>query len=267
MLRARYLLLIFIACLLQSVSAGIAAPAANFADFAAQTFYNRKNQEDKEVCYEEVGCFTNNYPFYKSGKRGRAGYAPDSPQQVETKFMLYNSGNTYTIVNSSTAHCSVPVADTEFIKQGPHINFLFNIYELYLLIFFDKPHPFVAPNVEDAPTIFLIHGYISDPNYSKSFTAKDELLKYHYSKNGANIIIVDWSKGAYHPKNYPKAVGNTRLIGRQIALFSKNLISKKFVHSSDIHLVGHSLGAQQSYHELIGLNFIYHFGQPALSVV
>lgn len=145
MLRARYLLLIFIACLLQPVTAGIAAPAANFADFAAQTFYNRKNQEDKEVCYEEVGCFTNNYPFYKSGKRGRAGYAPDSPQQVETKFMLYNSGNTYTIVNSSTAHCSVPVADTEFIKQGPHINFLYSISMNFTFEFFSTNPILLSP--------------------------------------------------------------------------------------------------------------------------
>ena len=72
---------------------------------------------------------------------------------------------------------------------------------------------------------------------------KDALLE----KENCNVILVDWSKGASGLLNYPRAVGNTRLVGRQISVLIKFLISygNNAPGSADrFYIVGFSLGAQ-----------------------
>ncbi|XP_057307164.1 pancreatic lipase-related protein 2-like [Hydractinia symbiolongicarpus] len=57
-----------------------------------------------------------------------------------------------------------------------------------------------------------------------------------------NIIVVDWKKGAAFP--YTRAVGNSRLVGRQISYLLEKLLRKRNpLQASDIHLIGFSLGA------------------------
>ncbi|NWR54172.1 LIPR3 protein, partial [Bucorvus abyssinicus] len=56
-----------------------------------------------------------------------------------------------------------------------------------------------------------------------------------------NCIAVDWKEGA--KGNYISAVNNIRVIGAEIAYFIK-ILQKIFKYSpSEIHLIGHSLGA------------------------
>ena len=72
---------------------------------------------------------------------------------------------------------------------------------------------------------------------------KDALLE----KENCNVILVDWSKGASNPLNYLQAAGNTRLVGRQISVLIKFLISygNNGPGSADrFYIVGFSLGAQ-----------------------
>ena len=72
---------------------------------------------------------------------------------------------------------------------------------------------------------------------------KDALLE----KENCNVILVDWSKGASNPFNYLQAAGNTRLVGRQISVLIKFLISygNNGPGSADsFYIVGFSLGAQ-----------------------
>lgn len=57
----------------------------------------------------------------------------------------------------------------------------------------------------------------------------------------ANIIFVDWEKGAAGPA-YAVAAANTQLIGRQLAILIMDMVAL----NSDpdrIHLIGFSLGA------------------------
>ena len=67
-----------------------------------------------------------------------------------------------------------------------------------------------------------------------------------------NIIAVDWRQGASPDdalsfvninEKYSRAASNTRLVGRQVANFISQLITARLVEPSDIHLIGHSLGA------------------------
>lgn len=57
----------------------------------------------------------------------------------------------------------------------------------------------------------------------------------------ANVIFVDWEKGAAGPA-YALAAANTQLIGRQLAILIMDMVAL----NSDpdrIHLIGFSLGA------------------------
>ena len=59
------------------------------------------------------------------------------------------------------------------------------------------------------------------------------------------MILVDWSKGAGYP--YGQAAGNTRLVGAQIAVLIRFLISSNNGSPSladRFYIVGFSLGAQ-----------------------
>ena len=56
------------------------------------------------------------------------------------------------------------------------------------------------------------------------------------------MICVDWAAGAIDP-NYVRAAVNTRLVGKQIAVFIR-MINEEFGDLNDkIHLIGFSLGA------------------------
>ena len=71
---------------------------------------------------------------------------------------------------------------------------------------------------------------------------KDALLE----RENCNVILVDWSKGASNLLNYLQAAGNTRLVGRQISVLIKFLISygNNGPGSADrFYIVGFSLGA------------------------
>ena len=57
-----------------------------------------------------------------------------------------------------------------------------------------------------------------------------------------NVILVYWGKGALAP--YMQAVGNTRLVGAQIAHLVNGLHSHHGLMYSKVHLIGFSLGAQ-----------------------
>jgi len=59
---------------------------------------------------------------------------------------------------------------------------------------------------------------------------------------GFNVISVDWSRIADDPK-YPVPAYLTRVVGSAIAAFLDRLVDATGIKPSDIHLIGHSLGA------------------------
>ncbi|KAL2715296.1 phospholipase A1 2-like [Vespula squamosa] len=95
--------------------------------------------------------------------------------------------------------------------------------------------------------IFLIHGFVSSANKTKYRDMIEALLE----KDDFTIISIDWKEGACTNAppiikfvGYPKAVENTRIVGKYIADFSQTLMQKHKVSIENIRLIGHSLGAQ-----------------------
>ena len=56
-----------------------------------------------------------------------------------------------------------------------------------------------------------------------------------------NIISVDWGNGAGFP--YSQAAANTRVVGAEVASLVKMLRDRVGMDMSDVHVIGHSLGA------------------------
>ena len=67
-----------------------------------------------------------------------------------------------------------------------------------------------------------------------------------------NVIIVGWGPGAELP-DYPKAVANTRIVGKQVEMLI-TLLQTKGLSLSKVHLIGHSLGAHISGYAGAALN-------------
>ncbi|XP_069784533.1 lipoprotein lipase-like [Narcine bancroftii] len=69
-----------------------------------------------------------------------------------------------------------------------------------------------------------------------------KLVQALYEREGdANVIVVDWLSRAH--QHYPVAVGNTRLVGRDIADFVEWLEEDLGFPAEHIHMLGYSLGA------------------------
>ncbi|KAK4876324.1 hypothetical protein RN001_012746 [Aquatica leii] len=84
---------------------------------------------------------------------------------------------------------------------------------------------------------FIIHGFIDTPLSNWVSEMKDELLK----AEEQNVIVVDWAGGSL--PLYTQATANTRLVGLELGYFINYLIKNHDVHPSDVHIIGHSLGA------------------------
>lgn len=56
------------------------------------------------------------------------------------------------------------------------------------------------------------------------------------------MIVIDWGSGANWP--YEQAAGNVYLVGAEVSFMLKHLHDYAHVKYSDVHLIGHSLGAQ-----------------------
>lgn len=57
-----------------------------------------------------------------------------------------------------------------------------------------------------------------------------------------NVIVVDWGSGAKWP--YEQAAGNGFLVGAEVAALITYLRDHAHIKLSDVHIIGHSLGAQ-----------------------
>ncbi|KAF5285939.1 hypothetical protein FQR65_LT13032 [Abscondita terminalis] len=166
----------------------------------------REKREEPHVCYPDIGCFEANGPF------AYLEMLPGSPDEIDTKFIFHPS-HKYRKKGFSQVEVSFKNLSDAFKwdQQGYNI---------------------------EIPTKVLIHGFGSDCSHVWVYELRSALM----AVVNMNIICVDWSKGAELP-NYVKAVVNTRLVGKQVALLLKGLMENIKVAPSDIHLIGFSLGA------------------------
>ncbi|XP_063441860.1 pancreatic lipase-related protein 2-like [Mytilus trossulus] len=164
--------------------------------FVSGFFFNRH----PEVCYDHIGCFSNKAPYNNAN-----GRIPESPDHIQTEFLLYT-------------------------RQNPTEEFLLNAYDVSNI-----SHSHFDGSKK---TVFIIHGY---NDYATSTLIQD--IKYELLiKDDMNVIAVNWQYGADN-LIYAKSAANTRVVGAIIGELLKNLHSAGLTSYSKIHLVGHSLGA------------------------
>ncbi|KAF5273781.1 hypothetical protein FQA39_LY00896 [Lamprigera yunnana] len=169
-------------------------------------YHKREKREESIVCYADLGCFEAQGPF------AYLEMVPGPPENVDTKFVFHPS---HKYRKLGFLHAEVPfnnLSDAfKWDQQG-----------------FSK----------DLPTKVLIHGFGSDCSHVWVYELRSALM----AVEEMNIICVDWAKGAELP-NYVKAVVNTRLVGKQVALLLNGLVKHIGLSPSNVHIIGFSLGA------------------------
>ncbi|XP_046674957.1 pancreatic triacylglycerol lipase-like isoform X1 [Homalodisca vitripennis] len=109
-----------------------------------------------------------------------------------------------------------------------------------------------CPFRADRRTAFITHGFASNGNASWLSDLKDDYL----SALDANIFLVDWGQGA-ELLNYLQVASNTRIVGAELARFVKYLQEQHGLQVDNLHLMGHSLGAQISAYTAKAIPGIY----------
>ncbi|XP_072016127.1 pancreatic triacylglycerol lipase-like [Amphiura filiformis] len=160
----------------------------------------------KEICYPNLGCFSNDYPFYDPPDRP-ISYIPDSLDMVGTEFFL----NT---------------------RQNPIWSYaqdLYNTDDDSIL------NSFFSPNRD---TKFICHGYLHNGNADWTRDMMTEFLNY----GDFNVIRVNWFPGVIG--TYGDATANSRIVGAEISFVIDRFRELYGYSASRIHILGHSLGAQ-----------------------
>ncbi|XP_068245649.1 pancreatic triacylglycerol lipase-like [Palaemon carinicauda] len=156
-----------------------------------------------EVCYDPFGCFTLEAPWAGTLERP-VGIMP-MPLNVTTPiFCLYTPSEPY---------CQ------ELSLQ--------NIGDLYT--FGLDPR---------APVYAMTHGYLETASLKWMVKMREALLKV---STNVSVITVDWSTAAHPP--YTQSVSNIRVSGAVTGYLLHLLVKFYDVPASNIHLIGHSLGA------------------------
>ncbi|XP_041477515.1 pancreatic lipase-related protein 2-like [Lytechinus variegatus] len=87
------------------------------------------------------------------------------------------------------------------------------------------------------PIKFVIHGWIENTRKSSFIKMKNTLL----DQADMNVILVDWRGGSLDI--YETSVQNTRVVGREISILARKLNKVFGAPFSNMHAIGHSLGA------------------------
>ncbi|XP_062959081.1 pancreatic triacylglycerol lipase-like isoform X2 [Cynocephalus volans] len=156
----------------------------------------------KEVCYDRLGCFSNEEPWAGTAQRPLT-VLPDSPEDVNTRFLLYTNENPDSYQELA--------ADSSTISRS---NFK-----------------------TDRKTRFIIHGFLSSGEGGWLANLCENILQVET----VNCICVDWEGGSR--TTYSKATQNVRIVGAEVAYLVEFLQSSFGYSPSNVHLIGHSLGS------------------------
>ncbi|XP_003409157.1 pancreatic lipase-related protein 2 [Loxodonta africana] len=157
----------------------------------------------KEVCFEHLGCFSNEEPWVGIPQRPLDIF-PWDPKDIDTRFLLYTNEN----------------------------------QNNYQLITATDPDTIRASNFQpDRKTRFIIHGFIDEGEESWLL----DMCKNMFKVEQVNCICVDWRKGSR--TLYSQAVHNIRVVGAEIAFLVQVLSTEVGQDPENVHLIGHSLGS------------------------
>ncbi|XP_030060612.1 pancreatic triacylglycerol lipase-like [Microcaecilia unicolor] len=156
-----------------------------------------------EVCYDRLGCFTNDIPWGGTAERPIAKL-PWDPEKVNTRFLLYT-------------------------KENPN-----NFQEITAV----DPSTIAASNFNASKkTCFITHGFVDqgEENWLSDMCRRMLQLE------NLNCICVDWKGGSQCA--YTQAAHNIRVVGAEVAYFIDTLKNNYGYSPSSVHFIGHSLGA------------------------
>ena len=159
-----------------------------------------------KVCYEGLGCFSSDYPFYDPIIRP-VHTLPESPQKINTKFLLY-----------SYAKQMLP-KEVDPKKWSTTKYSTLSHRSLKLKV--------------------IIHGLVKDIRRTDKWI-KQLVGQYLNKSELQNVIVVDWTDGAL---DYTQAVANARVVGAQVTQLIITLRKEVSTSLSLIHLIGEGVGA------------------------
>ncbi|XP_033761210.1 inactive pancreatic lipase-related protein 1-like [Pecten maximus] len=146
-----------------------------------------------------------------------------------------------------SSHGLVPVPQ-EPSQVNTHMKLFTRAHSLSPIVNFDVDHyssqvgSFASVFDASKDTKVVIHGYLNSGSDSWVVQMTSELLK----KGDFNVIVVDWQSGS--KQAYGHAVGNTYLVGAEVAKVLAYLHDNRSLHYDKVHIIGHSLGAQIAGH-------------------
>ncbi|KAM8924240.1 pancreatic triacylglycerol lipase-like [Pelodytes ibericus] len=156
-----------------------------------------------EVCYSRIGCFTDNVPWAGTVERP-ISKLPWSPEKINTRFLMYTKQNTNSFQELSAINPST-ISSSNFRTNRK--------------------------------TRFIIHGFIDKGEESWLI----DMCKAMLTVEDVNCFCVDWSGGSR--TLYTQASNNIRVVGAEVAYFITILANNFGYSSSNVHVIGHSLGA------------------------
>ncbi|XP_077309889.1 pancreatic lipase-related protein 2-like [Lithobates pipiens] len=156
-----------------------------------------------KVCYDRLGCFSNEYPLSWTLQRP-IPHLPWSPERINTRFLLYTR-------DSLSTYQEISAIQYKTIEESN-----FNTLQ---------------------KTQFIIHGFLD--NGEKSWMT--EMCQAMLKMEDVNCICVDWHGGSMGL--YTQASNNIRIVGAELAYFTKTLQNDFDYSPSNVHIIGHNLGA------------------------
>ncbi|XP_053548965.1 pancreatic triacylglycerol lipase-like [Bombina bombina] len=156
-----------------------------------------------EVCFARIGCFSDSSPWAGTIERP-ISQLPWSPETINTRFLLYT-------------------------RENPN-----NFQDINAV----NPSTISASNFKTSrKTRFIIHGFI-DKGEESWLT---NMCKAMLQVEDVNCFCIDWSGGSR--ALYTQAANNIRVVGAEVAYFINTLHNNFGYSPSNVHVIGHSLGA------------------------
>ncbi|XP_078421384.1 pancreatic lipase-related protein 2-like [Cetorhinus maximus] len=170
---------------------------------AILTFALGNTVKAAEICYNRLGCFTDDAPWGGTKERP-IKKLPWSPEAIDIRFLLWTRQNTAT----------------------------------YQEIYDVNPSTIKNSNFDQTKiTRFIVHGFI-DKGEESWLT---EMCKAMFKVEDVNCICVDWVRGSR--TLYDQAANNVRVVGAEIAYLIGVLEKNFNYSRTEIHIIGHSLGS------------------------
>ncbi|XP_046449669.1 pancreatic lipase-related protein 2-like [Daphnia pulex] len=177
------------------------------ASINSNDMINGSISNESTICYDELGCINNFY--FADPLLWPIDLLPESRTKINTYFTLYTRDMLPNIPPSPLIRISGQ--DPKGMSKAT----------------------FKATR----PTKLYIHGWRATGYEGRVLT----LIKRLLANGDFNVIVVHWGGGS--SVEYNQAHANIRLVGLEIAFLVNTMVAKLGAKASDIHLIGHSLGA------------------------